>query len=126
MNKLELSGRLFSCYLIALGMGLALLPQLLLPIFHLPMGDDLWVRLCGVLICNIGLFLWVAAKYQLLSIYWASVVTRCLVFASISLFVFWGMANLWLWLFGALDLVGAAITYQFLRSNPSRTAATHA
>jgi len=31
-----------------------------------------------------------------------------------------------LWLFGALDLVGAAITYQFLRSNPSRTTATHA
>lgn len=54
MSKPALTLKWFGIYLLMLGAGLALLPNLLLSLFLIPPTDEVWIRVVGVLVFNIG------------------------------------------------------------------------
>ncbi len=115
MSKPAFSVKAFGIYLLVLGLGLALTPNLLLSVFGMPRTEEVWIRVVGVLVFNIGVYYWFAAKGEATEVFRASVYTRVLVLASFTAFALLGLASPVLVLFGAADFAGAIWTHLTLR-----------
>ena len=64
MSKAAFSVKAFGYYLIVLGIGLTLVPNLLLSVFGMPPTTEVWVRVVGVLVFNIGIYYLYAARCE--------------------------------------------------------------
>jgi len=115
VSKSAFSVRVFSVYLLILGLGLVFGPNLLLSVFGMPRTEEVWIRVAGVLVFNIGIYYWFAARGEATEVFRASVYTRVLVLASFATFAVLGLASPILVLFGAADFAGAVWTYFALR-----------
>ena len=115
MSKPAFSVRAFGIYLLVLGLGFVLIPNQLLSIFGMPRTEEVWIRVVGVLVFNIGIYYWFAAKGEATEVFRASVYTRVLVLASFATFAVLGLASPILVLFGAADFAGAVWTHLALR-----------
>jgi hypothetical protein len=115
MSKPALSVKVFGIYLLGLGLGLVFVPNRLLSIFGMPHTDEVWVRVVGVLVFNIGVYYWFAAKAEAAEVFRASIYTRVLVLGSFAAFAALGLASPVLVLFGAADFAGALWTFAALR-----------
>ena len=115
VSKPAFSVKAFGIYLLVLGLGLALVPNLLLSVFGMPRTEEVWIRVVGVLVFNIGIYYWFAAKGEATEVFRASIYTRVLVLASFAAFAVLGLASPTLVLFGAADFAGAIWTYFALR-----------
>ena len=98
ISKAGFSVKAFGIYLLALGVGLALMPNQLLGAFGMPRTEEVWIRVVGVLVFNIGLYHLYAARGEAKGVFWVSVYTRVLV------------------LFGPADFAGAVWTFMALRA----------
>lgn len=116
MSKPAFTLKAFGYYLLALGVGLTLAPNLLLGLFGMPATNEVWIRVLGIVVFNVGVFYVTAAKCEARPLFRASVLTRCLVFAAFLVFAVLGLASPVLVLFGIADLAGAVWTYVTLRS----------
>lgn len=77
MNPSELSLFVFGIYLIAgLGIGLASVPNKILPLFKMEKTNEPWVRTCGFLFILLGVYYIVASQYNLTPFFWATVYGR--------------------------------------------------
>ena len=105
----------FGCYLLVLGAGLVLAPDLLLAPFGFAPSTDVWVHVTGMLVLIIGGYYLVAARAQLQPLLRATVYARLGVLACFGVFsaLHWGPAALLL--FGAVDAAGAVWTALCLR-----------
>jgi hypothetical protein len=122
MSRAALSLKVFAVYLFVLGLGLALQPERLLGLFGLE-ATEVWIRVVGVLVFNIGAYYWAAAACEARAVFVASVATRALVFGAFVSFVALGLAKPVLVLFGAADLAGGLWTAAALRAaSPARPA----
>ena len=119
MSKAAFSIKAFAFYLVPTGVGLLLMPNLLLSVFLLPDTQEVWLRVVGVLLINIGVYYWFAAAHDATQFFVASVYTRTFVFIAFCLFVFSGLAEGPLILIGAVDLAGAIWTFQSIRQDRS-------
>lgn len=119
MSKAAFSVKAFGIYLLVLGLGLALAPNALLSVFAMPRTEEVWLRVVGVLVFNIGIYYWFAAKGNAVEVFRASVYTRVLVLASFACFVAAGLASPVLVLFGAADFAGAVWTHFALKAERS-------
>lgn len=117
MSRPAFTLKAFSVYLLLLGPGLILAPGFFLSLFGMPVPADVWVRVVGVTVFNIGVYYWHAAKSEAVPFFWASVYARTFVFVSFTTFVLFGLANPVLILFGAADLGGALWTLSAMRSS---------
>jgi hypothetical protein len=117
MSKAAFSVKAFGIYLLILGLGLAFVPNLLLSVFGMPLTEEVWIRVVGVLVFNIGVYYWFAAKAEAIEVFQASVYTRVLVLASFAAFAALGLASPVLVLFGAADFAGAVWTWFSLKAN---------
>jgi hypothetical protein len=117
MSKAAFSVKAFGIYLLALGVGLAFIPNLLLSVFGMPRTEEVWIRVVGVLVFNIGVYYWFAARAEATEVFQASVYTRVLVLASFAAFAVLGIASPVLVLFGAADFAGAIWTSVALRQS---------
>ena len=117
MSRAAFSLRVFACYLFVLGAGLVAVPQLLLGVFGL-VATEVWIRVVGVLVFNIGVYYWAAAAGEARSVFVASVATRVLVFAAFGTFALLGLVQPVLVIFGLADLAGGVWTALALRSVP--------
>ena len=117
MSKPAFSIKVFGIYLSILGVGLTLAPNLLLGLFGIPSTNEVWIRVVGVLLFNIGIYYWFAAKANATAVFRASIYTRCLIFIAFTTFATIGLVSPALILFGAVDLAGALWTYFALRGN---------
>jgi hypothetical protein len=115
MSKPALTLKWFGIYLLLLGAGLALLPNLLLSLFLIPPTDEVWIRVVGVLVFNIGVYYLFAARSESRELLLASVYTRALVLLSFALFALLGLAEPVVVLFGAVDCLGGLWTLYALR-----------
>ena len=117
MSKAAFSIKASCCYIIALGLALVLVPNLVLSAMRMPPASDVWIRVLGVVVINIGIFFWVAARTEAVDLFRASVVIRPLVLVWFAAFVALGLASPMLLVFGVIEAAGALWTWLALRSD---------
>ena len=120
MSKSAFTLKAFGIYLLALGVVLTFVPNLLLSIFRMPETSEVWIRVVGVLAFNIGLYDIYTAKCEAKTLFLVSVYTRILVFFSFTIFALLGLVSPVLILFGLIDFFGGIWTYLTLRSEEQR------
>jgi hypothetical protein len=116
MSKSARSVYLFSFYLFGLGAVLILMPNLLLGMFGMPETNEIWIRVAGVLVLDLGVLYYQAGKNELKIFYQASVYGRLIVFAFFIGFVILGLVKPVLILFGSVDALAAFWTHMSLKS----------
>jgi hypothetical protein len=116
MSKPALTLKVFGVYLFILGLGLILLPNLILTAFGVPPTSEVWIRVVGVLIFNIGIYYWYAAKHEARIIFLTSVYARTFVLAAFIVFAVTGLVSPVLILFGTVDFAGAVWTFAALKT----------
>jgi len=116
MDRATTSIRVFGAYLVILGATLVAAPDLVLAPFGIPHSPEVWIRVVGVLAAVLGFYCNLAARFELVPFYRASVIARIFVFLSFAAFVLLGSAPPALALFGTVDLAAALWTASGLRS----------
>jgi len=117
MSRAAASVFSFGIYLVALGLGLIAVPNLVLAPFGFPPTSEVWLRVVGVLAVALGGYYVLAARAGLEAFFRATVVMRSFAFVCFAAFVLLGLAKPALALFGAVDLAGAAWTATALRKS---------
>ncbi len=116
MSKSAFTIKAFGYYLIVLGAVLIIAPNLLLAIFKMPTTTEVWIRVVGVLVVNIGVYYIYAAKCEAKAFFQASVYTRTFVLISFVAFAAVDLASPMLVLFGATDFFGGLWTHLTLKA----------
>lgn len=116
MSKAAFSIKASCCYILVLGLALVLVPNLVLSAVRLPPTTEIWIRVLGVVVLNIGIFYWIAAQTESVALFRASVVVRPLVLVWFAGFVALGLASPMLLVFGAVEVAGALWTWLAMRS----------
>jgi hypothetical protein len=119
MSPAARSINVFGYYLLALGVVLLVAPNVLLQMFGLPPTSEVWIRVVGMLVAFLGLYYRVAAAAELRPIFQMSVLVRGSVPLFFLLFVLAGWVQWPLVLFGVIDALGAAWTWQALGARKS-------
>lgn len=117
MSKTAFTIKASCCYIIALGLALVLVPNLVMSAMRMPATSDVWIRVLGVTVINIGVFFWVAAQTEAMALLRASVVIRPLVLVWFAAFVALGLASPMLLVFGVIEAAGALWTWLALRAD---------
>lgn len=116
MSKAAFTIRAFGYYLIVLGITLVAVPNLLLSMFSMPQTGEVWIRVVGLLVFNIGVYYIYAARCEATEFFRASIFTRTIVLVGFAAFVLVGLAKPMLIGFGAVDFLGGLWTWRALKS----------
>ena len=119
MSKSAFTIKVFGYYLLVLGMVLIIAPNSLLTVFMMPSTKEVWIRVVGVLVFNIGVYYLYAAKCEARAFFQASVYTRTFVLISFIVFAVVGLASPMLVFFGATDFIGGVWTQLALQKEKS-------
>jgi len=117
MSKAAFTVGAFGYYLLALGTVLVAVPNILLTLFLMPEAQEVWIRVVGLLVFNIGVYYVYAAKCEATAFFRASVFTRTLVVVGFAGFAALGLAKPMLVVFGAVDFIGGLWTWRALKSD---------
>ena len=117
MSKTAFTIKASCCYIIALGLALVLVPNLVMSAMRMPATSDVWIRVLGVTVINIGVFFWVAARTEAVALFRATVVIRPLVLVWFAAFVALGFASATLLVFGLIEAAGGLWTWLALRAD---------
>jgi hypothetical protein len=117
MSKSAFSTKVFAIYLFIVGAVLVVAPNFLLSIFRLPKTSEVWIHVIGVIVFNIGVYAWVAAKHEDKHFFEASVYTRFVVFVAFTTFAVIGLASPMIIIFGVADLLGGVWTHFALKAD---------
>jgi len=98
-----------------LGAALIAVPNLLLSLFGIAPTSEVWVRVAGVLVFNLGIYYRFALKNPDKVFIQASIYARMFVLAAFIVFILFGFATPVFLLFGAVDAAGALWTWIALR-----------
>ncbi|HMR58389.1 MAG TPA: hypothetical protein PLM56_07195 [Cyclobacteriaceae bacterium] len=107
----------FGFYLLGLGLILTAVPNLLLSTFQLPETNEVWIRVVGVIVFNIGLYYVFMAPQNNTTFLMLSVFTRAAILLWFIVFAVIGWAPYTLVLFGLVDAAGAVWTYTSLKKS---------
>ena len=110
MNHVARSVFVFGLYLVFLGATLVADPNLLLVAFGLPLTQEVWIRVVGVLVLCLALYYIGSGRRELTAFFGLTVLARAFVFVSFAAFAVLGLVKPMLVLFGAVDLLGAIWT----------------
>ncbi len=117
MSQARVSLFVFGLYMFfAPGLGFILMPRQILHLFGLTAGDDVWIRVVGVLASIIGFYYIQVARTGLDRFIPWTVAGRSFAAAMLVMLVVLNMAGPGLLLFAAIDLTAAAWTWVALRS----------
>lgn len=116
MSKTAFTIKASCCYILALGLGLVLVPNMVLSLLRMPPTSEVWIRVLGVVIINIGVFFWVAARTEAVALYRASVYVRPLALLWFGAFVALGLVSPVLLVFGVIEALGALWTWLTMKS----------
>jgi hypothetical protein len=109
------SVKVFGVYALLTGLNLIFAPNVLLGMFGIPATTEVWIRVVGVVACNIGIYYWFAAKCEAKAFFEATVYARGFVFMAFAAFVALGLVHKTLILFGCMEVAGAVWTWLALR-----------
>ncbi len=117
MKNARFSLLVFGLYMIfVVGLGFMLMPMVILNMFGLKAGDDVWIRFVGMLASIIGFYYVMVARSGLDQFLPWTVIGRLYAAAFMVLLVLLGMVGPSLVLFAAVDAAGAAWTWFAMRS----------
>ena len=106
----------WSIYMLLIGLGFTLVPNLVLPIFGLPTTDEVWVRVAGLLVGFTAIYYYICGRQNVGVFIRATVPVRLGFAAGLALLAALRLGGAALFLFAALDILGAAWTWWALRS----------
>jgi hypothetical protein len=106
---------IFAIYLLVLGIVLIVMPNALLATFQLPETNEVWIRVVGMLVFNLGLYYYFMAPANNVLFLTLTVYVRALVIVWFTVFVLMDWVSPRLLLFGVVDLLAAAWTFFALR-----------
>ena len=115
MTRAARSIFIFGVYLLATGVVLFALPNVLLGVLGLPRTSEPWIRVAGIPIGIMGTFHIAAARAELVPFFRYTVWARPIVLLGIATLVLLRLAPPILLLFGVVDAAGAAWTRAALR-----------
>lgn len=115
MSKAAVTVHAFGLYLLVLGAVLVAAPNLLLRAAFMPETSEVWIRVVGLLVFNIGLYYLAAARDEARAFFRVSVYTRTLVLVGFAGFVLAGLAPPMLVGFGAVDFLGGLWTWRAMK-----------
>jgi len=108
--------QVWSIYVLAVGAGLAVVPNTVLSALGAAETEEVWIRVLGVVVILLAVYYWDAARFETRNLFVASVLGRAFVVAA--LVVLWLTGGPWqLLLFAAVDLAGAIWTVAALRQD---------
>ena len=107
----------FGLYLLLVGLGLLVVPNLLLAMFFLAGTDEVWVRVLGMVTLFLGIYYIQAARNEMTDFIQLTVYVRSTTILFLAAFVLLRFASPFLLPFGVVDLLGAAWTGMALRSS---------
>ncbi len=105
----------FGVYLIGMGIGFVVMPNLLLGMLGLPPTAEVWSRVVGMFALFLAFYYIQAARANLQPFIQWTVYTRCAAFLFFAAFVIAGLAGPILILLGSVDLLAAAWTEWAIR-----------
>ena len=117
MNKAQVSLFVFGLYMIfGPGLGFMLMPGLVLDLFGLSYGDDVWIRFVGMLASILGAYYILVIRNELTRFYFWTVPARY--YAATFMIVIFALGKLeaGILLFAAIDIGGATWTWLAIRS----------
>jgi ABC-type spermidine/putrescine transport system permease subunit II len=110
MSYAAKSVRSFAIYLGVLGPALVVAPNVILSTFGFGETREVWIRVLGVVVFNLGVYYWFAAASDARPFFRATVATRVLVIVAFTVLVVTGLAHPMLIVFGAMDFAGGLWT----------------
>lgn len=123
MSKAARSIYVFGIYLIVIGLGFLLQPNLILPLFGVPTTAEPWIRVMAVLLLYLAVYYIYAAKNELTGFIRVTVYARASVILFFLAFVLLDVAQAALLLFAGVDLLAAIWTWLGLRPSESSPSA---
>lgn len=105
----------FGFYLYLTGIILLVAPNFLLSTFQMPVTEEVWIRVVGVLVMAIGFYYHQAGSKNITAMLPLTVVARIFVFLSFAVFVLLRFVSPMLLVFGVVDLLGAVWTWMALK-----------
>jgi uncharacterized membrane protein HdeD (DUF308 family) len=105
----------FGIYLVITGITIVVAPNMMLSMLQLPETNEIWLRVAGVLVINIGVLYFYMAPTEHKLFFALSAYLRATVMVWFVLFVAFGWAAPALLVFGVVDLAGAIWTYAALK-----------
>lgn len=122
MNKAQISLFAFGLYMVfAVGLGFMLMPMLILNLFGLSAGDDVWIRFVGMLASIMGGYYILAVRAEMDRFISWTVMMRYFAAGFMVLVVVSGKQGIGLLLFAAIDIVAATWTLLALRADREQT-----
>lgn len=117
MTKAARSVFLFGIYVVGLGLVLILAPNTLLGLFGVAKTHEVWIRVLGVLIFNIGVYYLLAGRNDFRPIIVASIPIRFATMTFLVVFVLLRYADAAVIPFGLIDVATALWTLTALRAD---------
>lgn len=115
MNKASKSVYYFGIYLLMMSAVLTIYPNLLLSTFQLPVTNEVWIRVVGVLVFSLGIYYVYMAITNHTFFMMITVYVRASIVLWFTGFVVAGWAPAQLILFGAVDFASAMWTLYELK-----------
>ena len=115
MHPASNSIKFFGVYAIATGIGLVLVPGLVLAPLGIATPTEIWIRVVGALAIPLGYYYWASGSSDLVAFFRATIPGRLVFAATTVLLIVAFSAPIQLLLFAAIDLAGAAWTALGLR-----------
>ncbi len=115
MHPATNSVKYFGLYAIVTGIGLVLVPGLVLAPLGIAAPTEVWIRVVGALAIPLGYYYWACGSAGLVAFFRATIPGRVVFAATTVLLIVAFSAPMQLLLFAAIDLAGAAWTFHGLR-----------
>ena len=119
MKKSSTTVLVFGIYLTGMGLGLVLMPNVVLSLLGFPASEEVWPRVVGVLALALAFYYISASRMDLRSFAKTTIPVRIGVFILFTAFVLAGWAGSIMIVLGAVDLLGALWTGYALRAEAS-------
>ena len=119
MSKAARSLFVFGIYLIVIGLGFLVMPNLVLRLFGFPETSEPWIRVMAMLLLFLAYYYIFASRNEMTEFIRITVYVRASVILFFAAFVLLDLAQPMLLLFGAVDLVAAIWTWLSLRQSQS-------
>lgn len=110
MNQTALSIFVYSFYLFLMGLGMMIIPNVLLGVFGFESTNEVWIRMLGVFTFTTGIYYFQSSRNQQTAFFSATVIGRIFFFLATLVLVFILNQSKMLILIASVDLIGAIWT----------------
>lgn len=121
MRSSALSIRVFGYYFILFGLSLAVIPNVMLPLFGFETTTEAWIRIFGVVVVAIGYYYLATAKHNVRAFFEATVLGRIWTFCALIVLVLCGLAKPMVVAVAGFEMIGALWTWFALRAEKKQS-----